>query len=57
MLFELKEITIGTGNPDWGAPPYEVFIIKLGKREDFNDMLIEMGDSEQLNPEDFYDDI
>ena len=31
MLFELKEITIGTGNPDWGAPPYEVFIIKLGK--------------------------
>ena len=25
--------------------------------EDFNDMLIEMGDSEQLNPEDFYDDI
>jgi len=33
MLLELKEITIGRGNPDWGAPDYDVFIIKLGKKE------------------------
>lgn len=33
MLFECKEITIGMGNPQWGAPTdKEVFIIKLGKR-------------------------
>ncbi len=33
MLFELKEIVIGKGNPAWGAPDHEVFILKLGKRE------------------------
>lgn len=33
MLFELKEITIGMGNPEWGAPKdKEVFILKLGDR-------------------------
>lgn len=33
MLFELKEITIGYGNPEWGAPEdKEVFILKLGNR-------------------------
>ena len=33
MLFELKEITIGMGNPEWGAPEdKEVFILKLGDR-------------------------
>ena len=32
MIFEVKEITIGTGKPEWGAPDKEVFIIKLGKR-------------------------
>ncbi len=33
MLFEIKEISIGYGNPQWGAPKdKEVFIIKLGKR-------------------------
>lgn len=32
MLFELKEITIGKGNPEWGAPDYDVFILKLGER-------------------------
>ena len=33
MLFELKEITIGKGNPQWGAPTNRVdFILKLGKR-------------------------
>lgn len=32
MLWECKGITIGQGRPDWGAPDYETFIIKLGKR-------------------------
>lgn len=33
MLFEIESITIGFGNPKWGAPKdKEVFIIKLGKR-------------------------
>lgn len=33
MLFECKGITIGKGNPQWGAPTdKEVFIIKLGER-------------------------
>ncbi len=33
ITFEVKEISIGTGNPEWGAEPgKEYFIIKLGKR-------------------------
>lgn len=33
MLFELKGITIGKGNTEWGAPEdKEVFILKLGKK-------------------------
>ena len=32
MLFEIISITVGVGNPDWGAPSYPVFIIKLGER-------------------------
>lgn len=33
MTFEFKGISIGIGNPNWGAPEdEEVFIIKLGKR-------------------------
>lgn len=33
MLFEIKSISTGLGNPNWGAPKgKEVFIIKLGKR-------------------------
>lgn len=32
MTFMIKEITIGKGNPEWGAPKEEVFIIKLSKR-------------------------
>jgi hypothetical protein len=33
MLFELKGITIGKGNTEWGAPKdKEVFILKLGNR-------------------------
>ncbi|MCM1079107.1 MAG: hypothetical protein NC344_05700 [Bacteroidales bacterium] len=33
MTFEAKELIIGKGNPEWGAPEdKEVFIIKLGKR-------------------------
>lgn len=33
MTFEHKGMTIGYGNPDWGAPTdREVFKIKLGKR-------------------------
>jgi len=26
----IEEITIGRGNPEWGAPDRDVFIIKLG---------------------------
>nr|DAM61231.1 MAG TPA: hypothetical protein [Caudoviricetes sp.] len=32
MLFEIKSMHIDVGNPDWGAPKEEVFIIKLGER-------------------------
>lgn len=32
MLFKCQGITIGKGNPEWGAPEKEVFIIKLGER-------------------------
>ena len=32
MTFEIESITIGKGNPKWGAPKSEVFIIKLGER-------------------------
>lgn len=32
MLFEIKTMHIGKGNPEWGAPEEEVFIIKLGER-------------------------
>lgn len=32
MTFNIKDITIGKGNPEWGAPKEEVFIIKLGER-------------------------
>lgn len=33
MTFTVESITIGYGNPDWGAPTYDkVFIIKLGKK-------------------------
>lgn len=31
LTFELKKIKIGTGNPEWGAPCYDVFILKLGR--------------------------
>lgn len=32
MMFECKDITICRGRTEWGAPDYETFIIKLGKR-------------------------
>lgn len=32
MTFEIKEITIGKGKPELGAPEEDVFIIKLGSR-------------------------
>lgn len=32
MTFEIESITIGKGNPEWGAPTDNVFIIKLGER-------------------------
>lgn len=32
MTFDIKEITIGKGNPEWGAPKEDVFIIKLGDK-------------------------
>ena len=31
MLFKIDCITVGVGNPDWGAPEYPVFIIKFHK--------------------------
>lgn len=34
MLFNLEYITLGKGNPEWGALDTEVFIIRLGKRCD-----------------------
>ena len=34
MTFEIESITIGKGKPEWGAPTEDVFIIKLGKRND-----------------------
>lgn len=32
MTFEIKGLSIGKGNPEWGAPDHETFIIKLGKK-------------------------
>lgn len=32
MLFKLDNISIGKGNPNWGAPDHEVFILKLGQK-------------------------
>lgn len=32
MTFEIESISIGKGNPEWGAPEEDVFIIKLGER-------------------------
>lgn len=32
MLRGIKSMHIGFGNPSWGAPEEEVFIIKLGER-------------------------
>ena len=32
MLFEIKEICIDYGKPEWGAPDEVVFVIKLGGR-------------------------
>lgn len=32
MTFKIEDMKIGIGNPNWGAPNEEVFIIKLGKR-------------------------
>lgn len=32
MLFRIEGISIGKGRAEWGAPEYETFILKLGKR-------------------------
>ena len=32
MTIEIKGMSSGMGNPAWGAPDYEVFIIGLGER-------------------------
>lgn len=32
-LLEIESITIGKGNPEWGAPTEDVFIIKLEEYE------------------------
>lgn len=39
MLFALNEISVGVGNPKWGAPEEKVFILKLGERD--NNSLID----------------
>ncbi len=31
-IYDINCFTFGKGNPDWGAPAEDVFIIKLGKR-------------------------
>ena len=31
MTYKIDEITMGVGNPKWGAPEQEVFIIKFSK--------------------------
>ena len=38
MLVELKGITIGRGNPKWGAPDKDVFILQLGEIVDRKNM-------------------
>lgn len=30
MTFNLLSVSVGVGNPNWGAPPTPVFILKLG---------------------------
>lgn len=35
MTFEIKDISIGKGKPEWGAPEEDVFIIKLGERIEY----------------------
>ena len=39
LVVECLGITVGKGNPDWGAPEEQVFIIKLGNilKESNND--------------------
>ena len=32
MLYNIEDISIGKGKPEWGAPEEDVFIIKLGER-------------------------
>ena len=32
VLFEIKEIVIGKGKSEWGAPAEDVFIIRLGNK-------------------------
>ena len=44
MLFELDGITVGRGNPDWGAPTdRDVFILKIGRRVDETDNQVPQG--------------
>ena len=32
MTFKIKDIKVGKGKTEWGAPDEDVFIIKLGER-------------------------
>ncbi len=32
ILFEIKEIVLGKGKPEWGAPAEDVFIVRLGNK-------------------------
>lgn len=33
MTFVIEGVSIGKGNPEWGAPDKDVFIIRLGRRQ------------------------
>lgn len=35
VLFEIKEIVIGKGKSEWGAPAEDVFIIRLGNKTEY----------------------
>lgn len=38
MAFKCEGINIGSGNPEWGAPEHNVFVIKIGERISLNNI-------------------
>ena len=47
MIFELKDIRIGKGRKEWGAPEGSVYILTLGNR------CIEIGNGGQIKQQDY----